>query len=181
MDFTKGNASHWLAMLDSLSGDYDAVAPGLRERVDSCVGWLDVAARSDRWRIIIPAVFSAMEAILVPETSAALKAGVVAVRSVEVHVAVGEGFFSPTQIMLGYSLRSDLVHGTPTSNVPGKEATDFAETRPLWAFNVFRDYLKLTKATGITTVGDLVSHLDSEHGHEVCACLEGFRPATSGL
>jgi hypothetical protein len=171
MDYTKGNQSDWLAKLDGLAADYGAVAPGLRERVDTCVGWLDVAARSDRWEIIIPALFSAMEALLVPE-KAGLKAGVVTVRSVAVHAAVGEGFFSPDQIMLGYLLRSDLVHGKPTLGVPDREANDFAESRRLWAFNVFRDYLKLAKATGAATAEDLVSHLDSDHCAEVCLWLE---------
>jgi hypothetical protein len=170
MDYTKGNQSDWLAKLDSLAADYGAVAPGLRERVDTCVEWLDVAARSDRWQIIIPALFSAMEALLVPE-KAGLKAGVVTVRSVAVHVATGEGFFSPDQIMLGYLLRSDLVHGKPTSSVPDKEANDFAESRRLWAFNVFRDYLKLANETGAATVDDLVSHLDRDHCADVCSWL----------
>jgi hypothetical protein len=64
-------------------------------------------------------------AVLVPETSSALKAGVVTVRSVAVHVALEEGFYDPGEIMLGYELRNDLVHGTPTPGVPDKEASDF--------------------------------------------------------
>jgi hypothetical protein len=170
-DYTTGSHSDWLAKLDGLSADYRAVAPGLGERIDTCVGWLDVAARSDRWRIIIPALFSAMEAILVPEKSG-LKAGVVTVRSVAVHVAREEMFLDPGEIMLGYSLRSDLVHGTPRMDVPDKEATDFAESRRRWAFEVFRDYLKLAKDIGAATVTDVVSHLDSEHCENVCAWLE---------
>jgi hypothetical protein len=120
VDYTKGNQSDWLGRLDGLSTDCCDLAPKLRDRVNTCVEWLDVAARSDSWRIILPAVFSAMEAILVPETSAAPKAGVVTVRSVAVHVAAGEPFFSPAEIMAGYELRSDLVHGTPTADVPDR-------------------------------------------------------------
>ena len=56
--------SEWRLTLDGLSADYLAVAPGLHKRIDACVDWLDVAARGDRWPIIIPATFSAMEAIL---------------------------------------------------------------------------------------------------------------------
>jgi hypothetical protein len=170
MDYTQGNPD-WLARLDSLSADYGAVTPELLERVDTCVGWLDVAARSDRWRIILPALFSAMEAILVPESSSTLKAGVVTVRSVALQVALEKEFLDPGEIMLGYRLRSDLVHGTPTSGVPDKEATDFTETRRLWAFNVFRDYLKLAKAIEASTVTDIVGYLDSQHCEEVCAWL----------
>jgi hypothetical protein len=172
MDFTAGDPSKWLAGLAALTADYGAVAPRLRERVDTCVGWLDVAARTDRWRIMLPAVFSAMEAILVPETSSALKAGVVTVRSVSVHVALDKEFFSPDDIMLGYSVRSNLIHGTPTTGVPDKEATDFAESRRYWAHTVFRDYLKLAAAIEAAEVADIVSHLDREHCDKVCAWLE---------
>lgn len=63
-----------------------------------------------------------MEAILVPESSSALEAGVVTVRSVAVQVALEKEFLNPGEIMLGCQLRSDLVHGTPTSGVPDKEA-----------------------------------------------------------
>jgi hypothetical protein len=62
--------------------------------------------------------------------------------------------------MLGYALRSDLVHGTPTSGVPDKEATDFAESRRYRAYTVFRDYLKLAEAIEAAEVADIVSHLD---------------------
>lgn len=172
MDFTVGDPGEWLAQLEDLTADYSVVAPGLRERVDTCVEWLDVAARTDRWRIMIPAVFSAMEAILVPETSSALKAGVVTVRSVALHIALDKDFFSPEEIMLGYALRSDLVHGTPTSGVPDKEATEFAESRRYWAYTVFRDYLKLAKATGAAEVADIVSYLDREHCNKACTWLE---------
>lgn len=171
MDYTQGNPD-WLAKLDSLSADYGAVAPELLERADTCVGWLDVAARSDRWRIILPALFSAMEAILVPESSSALKAGVVTVRSVAVQVALEKEFLNPGEIMLGYQLRSDLVHGTPTSGVQDKEATDFAETRRFWAFGVFRDYLRLAKAIEASTVTDIVGYLDSQHCEKVCDWLD---------
>ena len=160
MDFTADSdrAAAWLVKLDGLSADYSAVPPGLRERVDTCVAWLDVAARSDRWQIIVPAVFSAIEAILVPEKSG-LKAAPVTVRSVAVHVAVGAGFFDPGKTVTGYELRSDLVHGTPTSDVLDRDATEFAEFTRSWAFNVLRDYLKLAKTIGAGTVNDIVANL----------------------
>lgn len=172
MYLTTGDPGNWLAQLAGLTSDYGAVSPGLRGRVNTCVGWLDVAARTDRWRIMLPAVFSAMEAILVPETSSALKAGVVTVRSVALHIALDKESFSPDEIMLGYALRSDLVHGTPTSGVPDKEAADFAESRQYWAYTVFRDYLKLAKATEAAEVADIVSYLDREHCDKACAWLE---------
>ena len=88
-----------------------------------CLEWLEVAARSDRWPIIIPAIFSAMEAILVPARSG-LKAGVVTVRTAAVHLAAGQGFFDPGNSVAGYTLRNDLVHGSPTPDVLDEEATD---------------------------------------------------------
>jgi hypothetical protein len=171
MDLTGPTISEWRAKLDGLSTDSRVLAPELRERVDACVDWLDVAARSDRWAIIIPAAFSAMEALLVPE-KAGLKAGVVTVRSVAVHVAVGERFFDPGNVMAGYQLRSDLVHGTPTSDVLEKEATEFAEFTRLWAFEVFRDYLKLAQAISAEGIAAIVRHLDSGPCEEVCSWLE---------
>jgi hypothetical protein len=172
MDFAASDNSKWLAGLTGLTADYGTVAPGLRERVDTCVEWLDVAARTDRWRIMLPAIFSAMEAILVPETSSALKAGMVTVRSVAVHIALDKEFLSPADIMLGYSLRSDLIHGTPTSGVQDKEATEFAESRRYWAYTVFRDYLKLATAIEAAEVTHIVSYLDREHCGKACAWLE---------
>jgi hypothetical protein len=149
MDFTQGDSGGRLAQLDSMAADYRAVAPELLERVDTCVGWLDVAAQSDRWRIILPALFS-----------------------VALQVALEKEFRDPGEIMLGYQLRSDLIHGTPTSGVPDKEATDFAETRRLWAFNVIRDYLRLAKVIEATTVSDIVRYLDGQHCEKVCDWLD---------
>jgi hypothetical protein len=112
-----------------------------------------------------------MEALLVPETSG-LKAGVVTVRSVAVHVAVGAGFFDPGDVMAGYQLRSDLIHGAPTTDVLNKEATDFAEFTRLWAFDVLRDYLTLAHTISADTVTAIVSHLDKGSCTEVCSWLE---------
>jgi hypothetical protein len=171
MDLGGPTTTEWRSMLDRLSADYATVAPRLRERVDACVDWLDVAARSDRWPIIIPAVFSAMESLLIPE-KAGLKAAVITVRSVAVHIAVGERFFDPGKVMAGYQLRSDLVHGTPTSDVLDAEATEFAEYTRRWAFDVFRDYLRLAQAIGADEIAAIVGHLDSGPCADVCSWLK---------
>ncbi len=113
--------------------------------MDTCIDWLDVAAVSDRWRIIIPAIFSGMEALLVHET-VGLKAEIVTVRSAAMHVALDHGFFDPGEVIAAYRLRSDLIHGAPTSEILEKDATDFAEFRRLWAFRVLCDYLELVRA-----------------------------------
>lgn len=171
MDLDHPNGAEWREQLAQLSELYSGLPPRLRLNVDTCIDWLDVAALSDRWRIIIPALFSGMEALLVPETTG-LKAEVVTVRSVAVHLAVGEGFFDPIQVLQAYFLRNDLVHGNPTSQVLDNDATEFADMRRLWAFRVFRDYLQLARDTGATTVGELVSHLDRDKCNEVCTWLE---------
>jgi hypothetical protein len=174
MDLAHPNGDQWRAKLAELSDLYSAVPPGLRSRVDTCIDWLDVAALSDRWRIIIPAIFSGMEALLVPET-VGLKAEIVTVRSVAIHVALDHGFFDPGEIIAAYRLRSDLIHGTPTSEILEKDATDFAEFRRLWAFRVLCDYLELVRAIGATSVRDVVSHLDSGKCNDVCTWLEEHR------
>jgi hypothetical protein len=163
--------NEWRSVLDGLSADHTAVAPGLRERVDACVDWLDVAVWSDRWPIIVPAVFSAMEALLIPE-KAGLKAAVVTVRSVAVHIAIGEHFFNPDEVIAGYQLRSDLVHGTPTFDVLDTEATEFAEFTRRWAFDVFRHYLRLAQVIGADEIAAIVGHLDGGPCIEVCSWLE---------
>jgi hypothetical protein len=171
MDLAHPNGEQWRESLAELSDVYSAVPPGLRSRVDTCIDWLDVAALSDRWRIIIPAIFSGMEALLVPETIG-LKAEIVTIRSVAVHAALDHGFFDPGEIMAAYRLRSDLIHGTPTSEILEKDATDFAETRRLWAYRVLCDYLALVRAIGATGVRDVVLYLDGGKCNDVCTWLE---------
>ena len=172
MDLTSDKVSYWQSQLSDLADHYDSLASELRLRVDTCVDWLDVAALSDNWRIIIPAVFSAMEAILVPGTSAALKAGMVTVRSTAVHVAMEKPFFDPGEVMTGYKLRSDLVHGTPTTDVPQKQAQDLAEDACRRAFEVLCDYLKVSKIINAETAADIVSYLDGGSCKDICAWLE---------
>ena len=74
--------------------------------------------------------------------------------------------------MLGYDLRSDLVHGTPTTDVLDAEAFSFAERRRLWAFKVLCDYLELASKIEAQTVSDLVTHLDDGICREVCSWLD---------
>ena len=97
------------------------------ERFHACcrtaIGWLDAATREGYWRISIPMVYSAMEAILVPETTG-LKAEVVTVRSIAIQVAIGKPFRDPNKTLLGYSVRNDLIHGGITFGFDEKEAED---------------------------------------------------------
>jgi hypothetical protein len=170
-DLNHANLAEWRQRLAEVSQRYLGLPSDLRVRVDTCLGWLDVAAMSERWRIIIPAVFSGMEALLVPE-SHGLKAEVVTVRSVAVHVALGRGFFDPGEIMAAYRLRNALVHGAPTAELLEKDVSDFADFRRRWAFGVLCDYLDLATSIGCVTVEDLVAHLDTGACRDVCTWLE---------
>jgi hypothetical protein len=164
------NLDEWRVRLDSLSQMYLGLAPALRSRVETCLSWLDVAALSDRWRIVIPAIFSGMEALLVPE-QAGLKAELVTVRSVAVHVALEKPFFHPFEIMSAYDLRSDLIHGAPTSDVFDKDATDFADDRKRWAWGVVCDYLELVQTIDAKSVQDVITYLDRNGCNDVCTWL----------
>ena len=164
------NLADWRSELATLSLRYENVAPALRQSVDTCLIWLDVAALSDRWRIIIPAIFSGMEALLVPET-VGLKAALVTVRSVAVHVALDKGFFDPGDILRAYELRSELVHGSPTWDVFEKDATEFADFRRLWAFHVLRDYIELAHSLNAQSVKEIVGALDGDASNRVCEWL----------
>ncbi|MHB1499278.1 MAG: hypothetical protein ACYCXN_15370 [Acidimicrobiales bacterium] len=161
----------WAADLRRLSELRDELASDLRERVDTCLNWLDIAARSSDWRVILPALFGGMEAILVPE-STGLKSGVVTVRSVAVHVAIDQPFFNPESVVAAYYWRNQLTHGQATREVNEGDALEFAEDRRLWAFRVFSDYLSLTEEASFGNVKDVVAHLDAGPAIGVCRWLD---------
>ena len=163
----------WLETLAQLSAWRDALIPALRERVDTALDWLDVATLTENWRVMLPAIFSAMEALLIPEESGT-KAGAVTVRSVAVHVAVGDGFFDPREVYDAYLWRSNLVHGRPTGRVRDEELLDFAEDRRMWAFRVLSDYLRFAATSAFDSVEALVANLDQTQGDSVCSWLEKF-------
>jgi len=171
MDLTHPTGADWRAELAEVADLYSQIPPGLRLRVDTCIDWLDVAALSNRWRIIIPAIFTGMEALLVPE-KVGLKAALVTVRSVAVHLALGHGFFHPDEIMAGYRLRSVLTHGAPTSDVLNIEATNFAEFRRHWGFLVLCDYRELATEISAGNVQDVVAYLDDGKCNDVCNWLD---------
>jgi hypothetical protein len=87
--------------------------------------------------MLIPGLFSGMEALLVPET-VGLKAEVAIVRGVAVHAAVGHPDFDPGQIMGAYTLRSDLIHGHSIPDVLDEDAATFADFRRIWALPIPR-------------------------------------------
>lgn len=170
-NFAHPNASELREKLRDLSNLYSSVPSALRDRIDTCLDWLDVAALSTRWRVIIPALFTAMESILVPE-QVGLKAEIVTVRSIAVSAALGRPFFDPNEILVGYEIRSALIHGRPTIEIIDDEATEFADFRRLWAFNVFGDYLTLVNTIDAKSLGQVISYLDEGKCIDACSWLE---------
>ena len=170
-DFAHPNASELRNKLRDLSNLYSSVPLALRDRIDTCLDWLDVAALSSRWRVIIPALFTAMESILVPE-QVGLKAEIVTVRSIAVSAALDRPFFDPNEILAGYAIRSALIHGRPTIEIIDDEATEFADFRRLWAFKVFSDYLRLVNTIDTKSIAQVISYLDEGKCIEACSWLE---------
>ena len=176
MDADFSNQQDWLEALTELSTCRNGLAAPIQERVDTALDWLDVAALTENWRVMLPAIFSAMESLLVPEEGGT-KAAAVTVRSVAVHVALGHGFFNPQEANQAYLLRSGLVHGRPTGQLRDDKLVDFAEGRRRWAFLVLTDYLKLATRERHASVESLVAYLDEVHGPAVCKWLEDFGAA----
>jgi len=171
MDLTDLAAGdHWCVGLNELADELERVPSGLLGRVDTCLAWLDVSARAENWRVVIPALFSAMESLLVPETLG-LKAGIVTVRSVAVHVALQKGFFHPKEVFEAYDQRDRLIHGKPITENEDRAGNDLADDRRRWAFRVFSDYIELVSQLGLSTIDEVVAHLDSDPAAMVCTWL----------
>ena len=171
MDMTDPKLEEWCASLEEISGRYAATAGEIRARCDTSLGWFDVATRSEDWRVVLPAIFTAIEALLVPGTQG-LKAGLVTVRSVAVHAALDKPFFDPGEIQDGYTWRSKLIHGSPIPADDDPVGNEIANDRRLWAFWVLRDFLELVEVHGFTTAAEMVAFLESEKTEAVCTWLE---------
>lgn len=162
----------WIERLKELSNLRSAIRPGLQEAVNICIGWLDVAALSDNWRIVVTALFSAMEAILVPE-SRGDKGARVAVRGIAVHLA------ADTQVDFlqgadAYRLRNALSHGGPTDHmILPSDAPDFAHRLQRWAFDIFTDYLTLAVREDADSVADLALSIEPQ-ALQACDLLTNY-------
>jgi hypothetical protein len=113
-----------------------------------------------RWRVALPAIFAAMEAILVPETSGR-KAELVTVRSVIVHVAADEGFFSPKFVMDGYEVRSRLVHGGSFRDDDPARLPESVASEVMWAYLVLRDFLRFASKSTSQSIQGLMREVDA--------------------
>jgi hypothetical protein len=74
-----GAAEEWTATLEAEGHTLANLARPFRDRVDTALEWMEVASRERSWKVKIPAIFSAIEALLVPE-DCSHKAEVVTVR-----------------------------------------------------------------------------------------------------
>jgi hypothetical protein len=117
-------------------------------------------------------VYSAMEAILVPETTG-LKAEVVTVRSIAMQVAIGKPFRDPNKTLLGYSVRNELIHGGVTFGFDEKAAEDLRLDRQWWAFGVLKDFLVYIRDNEHGKLVEIMRALDrSDSMREVCEWFE---------
>ena len=136
------------------------------------VSWLDAATREGYWRISIPMVYSAMEAILVPETIG-LKAEVVTVRSIAMQVAIGKRFRDPNMTLFGYRVRNELIHGGVTFSFDEKQAEDLRLDRQWWAFDVLKDFLVYIRDNQHGKLIEVMRDLDrSDSMRQVCEWFE---------
>lgn len=168
MDLSAQN--DWTESLKKLSECREVCCPEIRNRVDTALEWLDIAAHTENWRITLTTVFSAMEALLVPENSGT-KAAAVTVRSVAVHAALDKRFFHPIEAYNAYLSRNYLVHGGVTLDMNEIDLTALAEDRKTWAFRVFSDYLLLVATSGFKDLREMISYLDTQFGDKVCDWL----------
>jgi hypothetical protein len=171
MEFAGPGFVEWRETVAEWSRRYLSTTREIRSRVDTCLEWLDIGAMSENWRIALPALFSAMEALLVPE-SRGLKDGIVTVRSVAVHAAIEKPFFHPKEIRDAYEWRGKLVHGVPIPPEDDPKGQEILSDRRTWTFWVFRDFLQLAHREGFVTSRQMVTYLEREHIENVCRWLD---------
>jgi hypothetical protein len=107
-----------LAPLEKQGQELSRLPAPFKERVETALEWLNVAAGSATWQTKLLTIFGAMESLLVPEVGGN-KAEVVTVRAAIIEGVNNDGYFtSPEQTLDAYLLRCDLTHGSPTGHGP---------------------------------------------------------------
>lgn len=154
-----------VASLENQGRAISALPILLRERVETALEWMDVAARAPTWKTQIPAIFSAVESLLVPE-DCSHKAEVVTVRSVVLQAALGEGFFHPAQTYSAYLVRCDLVHGTPLVMDLTGELERCAHDCAWWGIDIITAYVAYASRTPVADASKLVRTLDRSDAAE---------------
>jgi len=130
-----------------------------RARVTTALEWMDTAARAPSWKTEVPAIFSAVESLLVPE-DCGHKAEVVTVRSVILQLVLGESFFHPADTYDAYLIRCDLVHGSPVDADVTGERQQLAERCTWWAREILGGYITYASRSDAKTAEALIRSLD---------------------
>jgi len=120
---------------------------------------MDIEARAPTWKTQIPAIFTAIESLLVPE-NCGHKAEVVTVRSVILQLTLGESFFHPGYTYDAYLVRCELLHGSRIDTDVTGEIEDLAGTCQRWAREILSGYITYALQNNATTPKALVQSLD---------------------
>lgn len=149
----------WTAVVEAEGHSIRLLPARLRDRVDTALEWMDIEARAPTWKTQVPALFSAIESLLVPE-DCGHKAEVVTVRSVILQLTLGESFFHPGYTYDAYLVRCDLLHGSPIDADVTGEIKELARTCQLWAREILSGYITYASQNNATTPKALVQSLD---------------------
>ncbi|GEM_PF-1896770 len=161
----------WATSVETEGQTIRDLPASLRERIATALEWMDVAARAPSWKTEIPAIFSGIESLLVPEDCGS-KAEVVTVRSVILQCALGEGFFHPGQTYSAYLVRCELVHGSPVGADVTGELQQLGSKCELWAREIIGASIAYAAQNQAPDVTTLVGSLDrSEAAQQACQWL----------
>lgn len=162
-----------MARLAAFGRTIITLAPEIRARVETALQWLEVAARAPDWKVGVPAIFAAMESLLVPERNVKDKDAVLLVRATTLQVIVEGQFSDPSRVLTGYGLRSDLAHGTPVT-FRDVSAVTFLGWAERWAFQILTDFIKYaTENLDARRPTSLTRALDaSDSVNDVCVWLK---------
>jgi len=178
----------WTAVVEAEGHSIRSLPAPLRVRVNTALEWMDIEARAPTWKTQIPAIFSAIESLLVPEDCGS-KAEVVTVRSVILQLTLGESFFNPANTYEAYLVRCDLVHGSPIDPDVTGETERLAGQCQSWAREILTGYITYASQSTATTPKALVQSLDrseaaaraqrwfQEHGGEGAEIVVKYRKA----
>jgi hypothetical protein len=176
VDLALPNDPEWLTAIDQSSQKIQDLPKPLRERLKTAMQWMDVAARTGSWRISIPAMFTAVECILVPETCLD-KAEVVTVRSAILESIVSGGFFDPATTYLGYLERCYLIHGGPHLEDVLGNGGKLAHDVQYWAIEVILDFIQYAAESRAQSINEIMRNLrEHELAEQVCTHIaDGYQ------
>lgn len=154
-----GLGSEWHTSVETEGHTLCLLPTSFRARVTTALEWMDTAARAPSWKTELPAIFSSVESLLVPE-DCGHKAEVVTVRSVILQLVLGESFFDPADTYDAYITRCDLVHGSPVDADVTGERQQLAERCTWWAREILGGYITYASRSDAKTAEALARSLD---------------------